>query len=184
MRKYIFGLVAAAACAFSSASMAQYYASVAGGRGQIPLECSASSACDKDGDAYRFIAGHRFPGGVSFELGLADFGSATETGSSGRGEFNVTGIMAGVSTDLPLSSSFGFISRFGIAKLRTQLDVAGPSSGARLTDSNVAPYVGLGLYVTPWQNIRLELSVDQSRAEFQGSKGDVRAFMLGARVLF
>ncbi len=181
MKKHIVGLLAVAACTFSSASMAQYYASVAGGRGQLAVDCSGASTCDKDGDAYRFIAGHRFPGGVSFELGLADFGAATQTGFFGTGEFNVTGITAGVSADLPLGSSFGFISRFGIAKLRSQLEYFG---SGKLTDSNIAPYVGLGLYVTPWQNIRLELSVDQSRAEFQGSKGDVRAFMLGARVLF
>jgi hypothetical protein len=58
------------------------------------------------------------------------------------------------------------------------------AASSRWTDKNVAPYVGLGLYLTPWQNIRLELSVDQSRAEFRGSNGEVRAVMLGARVLF
>jgi hypothetical protein len=184
MKNHIVALAAVAACALSSNVAAQAYASVAGGRGQLPVDCAGSSACDRKGDAYRFLAGHRFPGGLSAEVGLVDYGNATVTSSGATGEFAVTGVTAGIAGDLPLSSSFGFISRFGIAMLRTQLRVSALASGSRSTDKNVAPYVGLGLYLTPWQNIRLELSVDQGRAEFRGSKGEVRAVMLGARVLF
>ncbi|WOB09773.1 hypothetical protein [Piscinibacter gummiphilus] len=184
MKNHIVALAAIAACALSSNVAAQTYASVAGGRGQLSVDCTGSSACDRKGDAYRFLAGRRFPGGISAEVGLVDYGNAKVSSSGATGEFAVTGVTAGIAGDLPLSSSFGFATRFGIAMLRTQLRVSAAISGSQSTDKNVAPYVGLGLYVTPWQNIRLELSVDQSRAEFRGSKGDVRAVMLGARVLF
>jgi hypothetical protein len=184
MKKHFVGLAAVAAWGLSSSAAAQTYASVAGGHGRISVDCAAASACDKKDDAYRFLAGHRFPGGLAAEVGLVDYGRATVTNSGASGEFAVTGITAGAAGDLPLSSYFGFSARLGIAMLRTQLKASAGFSSSRSTDNSVAPYIGLGLYVTPWQNIRLELSIDQSRAEFEGSKGDVRAVMLGARVLF
>lgn len=39
-------------------------------------------------------------------------------------------------------------------------------------------------YVAPWQNVRIELGLDMSRAELNGDKGDVRALLLGVRALF
>ncbi|MBX3625192.1 MAG: hypothetical protein KF892_09285 [Rhizobacter sp.] len=176
MKNHFVGLAAVAACALSSGASAQTYASVAGGQGRIAVECAGASACDTQADAYRFLAGRRFAGGISAEVGLIDFGEATRYDGAGSIDYVVTGITAGAAVDAPISSSFGFFTRLGLAMLRTQVRSS--------TDNTVAPYVGLGLYVTPWQNIRLELSVDQSRAEFRGSKGDVRAVMLGARVLF
>lgn len=184
MKNHILGLAAVAACALPASAAAQTYASVAGGQGRIAVECAGASACDTKGDAYRFLAGRRFAGGISAEVGLIDFGEATRYDGAGSSEYIVTGITAGAAVDAPINSSFGFFTRLGIAMLRTQVRYSVGFSGASSTDNSVVPYVGLGLYVTPWQNIRLELSVDQSRAEFRGSKGDVRAVMLGARVLF
>ena len=184
MKNHFVGLAAVAACALSSGASAQTYASVAGGRGRLPVECTGATTCDKTGTAYRYLAGRRFPGGVSAEFGLADFGKATATdGGGGRAELIVTGITAGAAFDAPLSSWLGLSTRLGIAMLKTELHYSfGAGNGSN--DKNVAPYVGFGLYVMPWQNIRLELSVDQTRAELNGSKGDVRAVMLGARALF
>lgn len=184
MKKHIIGLAAVAACAAPASAAAQTYASVAGGQGRISVDCAGASACDTKADAYRFIAGRRFAGGVSAEVGLIDFGEAARHDGAGSVDYVVTGITAGAAVDAPLSSSFGLFTRLGIAMLRTQVRYSNGFSGASSTDNSVVPYLGLGLYVTPWQNIRLELSVDQSRAEFRGSKGDVRAVMLGARVLF
>lgn len=172
--------VAAAAATISSTAMAQAYLGAAGGRGSIPVNCAGLTSCDKNGDATRFLMGYRFAPGLAAEFGVSDFGTAKQTFGSGTAEITVAAFTLGVAADAPFSRWAGLTSRVGFARLKTEVT----SFGFSQSDTNTAPYVGLGLYVAPWQNVRIELGLDMSRAELNGDKGDVRALLLGVRALF
>ena len=184
MSPYIAGLVAVAASAFATGASAQAYASAAAGRGHIALTCAEPFNCEENDRAHRFIAGHRFAGGLSAELGVIDFGSATFSGAGTTGKYLAAAWTAGVAVDAPLGSWVGFMGRLGVARLKAELHTSNGFSSATTSDNSVAPYVGLGFFVTPWRNIRIEFSVDQSRAELDGDKASVRAVLLGVRTVF
>ena len=181
MNRHIIGLaVAAAAATISSTAMAQAYLGAAGGRGSIAVECAGYSSCDKNGEAYRFLVGYRFAPGISPEFGVSDFGSAKQSVGGSTATTSVSAFTLGVAFDGPLGRWVGLTSRVGVARLKTELRAPGFVG----KDFNTAPYVGAGLYIAPWQNIRIELGFDMSRAEFNGDKGDVGAVLLGVRALF
>jgi len=185
MRKLIVCAAAVTACAMSSGAAAQAYASVAAGRGVIKVDCAGASTCDSSDDpAYRFIAGHRFLNGLAVELGITDYGTASYHGVGTYATVMTNGISAGLAFDAPVNSSFGFISRAGITQLKTEVEISTTFLPVRRTGKNIAPYVGLGLYVMPWRNIRVEAGVDLSRAEVSGEKIDLRALLVGVRLLF
>ncbi|MBL0727715.1 outer membrane beta-barrel protein [Piscinibacter sp. HJYY11] len=181
MTRFITGLaVAAAAATLSSTAMAQAYLGAAGGRGTIPVDCAGLTSCDKKGDATRFLLGYRFAPGIAVEFGVSDFGTAKQAFGSATADITVAAFTLGVAGDAPFGRWAGLTSRVGLARLKTEVT----SFGLHQSDTNTAPYVGVGLYVAPWQNIRIELGLDMSRAELNGDKGDVRAVLLGVRALF
>jgi opacity protein-like surface antigen len=181
MNRLITGLaVATAATAISSTAMAQAYLGAAGGRGSISVECAGLSSCDKKGEASRFLMGYRFAPGIAPEFGVSDFGSAKQTLGSTTVTTSVAAFTFGVAVDAPFGRWAGLTSRVGVARLKTKVS----SFSFSESDANTAPYVGLGLYVAPWRNIRIELGFDMSRAEFDGDKGDVEAVLLGVRAQF
>ena len=180
MNRLITGLAIAGACAtVSSNAMAQAYIGAAGGRSSIPVDCAGMSACDKNGEALRFVVGYRFAA-VAPEFGMIDFGSAKQTLGGTSATTSVTAYTFGASFDAPLGRWAGLTGRVGVARLKTEVDVF---FGGR-SDTNTAPYVGAGFYVAPWPNIRLELGFDTTRAESNGQKGDVSAVLLGVRAQF
>lgn len=181
MNRLVTGLaVAAAAATLSSTALAQAYLGAAGGRGTLPVECAGAFSCDKNGDAYRFLMGYRFAAGIATELGVSDFGTANVSGGGSSANVSVGAFTLGVAFEAPLGRWAGLTSRVGVARLKTEVN----GFGFRQTDTNVAPYVGFGVYVAPWSNTRLEFGADQSRAELNGSKGDVRALLLGVRAFY
>jgi hypothetical protein len=181
MNRLISGFaIAAAAATASSTAMAQAYLGAAGGRGSIAVECAGPSSCDKHGDAYRFLMGYRFAPGIAAEFGVSDFGTAKRTLGGDTATLSVGAFTLGVAVDAPFGRWAGLTSRVGVARLKTEVR----GFGFRQTDTNAAPYVGMGLYIAPWRNIRIELGFDMSRAELNGDKGDVGAVLLGARAEF
>jgi OOP family OmpA-OmpF porin len=170
-------LTALAALTLSTAASAQLYGVVSAGVSKLSFDCGAAASCDKTDTGFKIMGGYKFMPNLAAEIGYFDFGKAKATNLDIKG----TGFGAGVAYHQDLAPNWGVVARGGIAQVKTEL-----SGSTNDSDSNVEPYLGLGIGYRLNKNLSIDGSWDYSRGKY--NKGGIdesgSANMFSAGVTF
>lgn len=181
MKKYAFVLTALMA---ATAAQAQFYGTVAGGTTKLNLDCAGTSACDNSGSGIKLVGGYEFGNGFSLEAGYVSFGKFRATVDGIGLTAKPTAFLLGGAFAMPFSETWGLNARLGVAQVKTKIDARVGAASGSTSDSNAKAYAGVGLTYALSKAVAFELGVDSTQAEFEGEKGTVRMFSLGATVKF
>jgi hypothetical protein len=187
MKKVVLALAAFAASILSTGAMAQAYVGGSVGQGHSDSNCSGVATCDKNGTSYKVFAGYGFDHGVSIEGGYMYFGKAKASDFSGVAlDSEAGGPNIGVALNVPVGTSgFGLGARAGVVSLKTKVtgSVVGFGSASE-SDTKTQGYYGVGASYSFTKNVRMDLGVDFSKAEFGGQKSDLRMGNVGMTYTF
>jgi opacity protein-like surface antigen len=181
MKKFAITVAAAAASLLSTGAMAQVYVSGAAGMGHVSMDCSGIASCDNSDLAVKFTGGYTFGSGFSAELGYIAFGKASASDAGVSGDLKADAFTLGVAYQLPLNDSWGVNFRLGAASVKAKASATDGVTSASDSETNTAPYYGLGLNFALTKNTKFDLGADFSRAELGGEKANVRAVTFGLR---
>lgn len=172
----------------SGAAQAQtaepFYVAVAGGSSHAGLECAGSTSCDKTDTGFKLVGGYHFGNGLSLEVGYLDFGkfvwrAGTETDTTKSKAFLVGGAYA-----LPFNTDWGMNVRLGLAQVKTSGEAIDGAFRFTASDSKAKPYAGLGLTYAVSKSVKVELGIDATQGEIEGTKGTLRLISVGASFAF
>jgi OOP family OmpA-OmpF porin len=189
MKKYVMGVVAAAAALLSTGAMAQGYISFAGGQSNADVDCTGTLSCDNNDTALKVVGGYKFENGFALELGYVDFGKAQArvylAPYTVDVAFESQAFTFGGSFPMNFTPEFAANFRIGVASVKTEGTVSVPTYGIyKESDSAAAPYFGLGLSYAFTTNVAGEVGVDFTKAEITGEKYDLRTVTAGVRFTF
>jgi OOP family OmpA-OmpF porin len=177
--------LAALALATSGAMAQSAYVSGAVGQGEFDESCDGVPNCDTTGTAFKLIGGYQAANGLAGEIGYISFGKAKLSGYGVSAEAEAGGLTLGLAYQANLGSDFGLNFRFGAAAVKTELSASAAGYGSvSESETNWAPYFGIGASYAFTKTVSMVLSADFSKAEFDGAKDDVRAITLGLRFDF
>lgn len=187
-------IVAALLATAAAGASAQAYVSGAVGVGRTNVECKPGVSCDKTGTAFKLVGGYGFGNNLSAELGYLSFGkasasaSATATAPAVSLDIKSAGIALGLAYRIPASQAVDFTMRGGIINMKTKLTGRWGNLSGSDSDTNVAPYVGVGVGYALTPAIKLDASLDLSRSKYnkngESESGNVQAFTVGATFAF
>ena len=185
MKKTASAIVLAALAIASSGAMAGGFVSASVGQGHIDESCEGWPSCDTTDTAFKFVGGYQSPSGLGGEIGYISFGKAKLADGGLSGEAEATALTLGIAYQANLGSDFGLNFRFGLANVKADLKATYAGFGS-ISDSetNWAPYFGIGLSYSFSKVVSLVAAADFSKAEYDGAKDDVRAITLGLRFDF
>ncbi|MCH7343839.1 outer membrane beta-barrel protein [Pelomonas sp. CA6] len=181
-------IVAALLATAAAGASAQAYVSGAVGVGRTNLDCNGVANCDKTGTAFKLVGGYGFGNNLSAELGYLSFGKAKASDATGSIDIKSAGIALGLAYRIPASQAVDFTVRGGIISMKTKLSGRSGNLSGSVSDTNVAPYVGVGVGYALTPAIKLDAGLDLSRSKFDknglNEKGNVQAFTVGATFAF
>ena len=175
----------AAVAALSTSAMAQTYVGASAGAGNLNIDCQGAQQCDKSDTSFKLLGGYRFSNGLAAEVSYQTFGKATVGDKNLSGTIKPTAFGIGAAYQVQLSDTWGLVARLGVDKVNTEINgkVTGVGS-ATVSETKTQPYFGAAVNYAITKELRLELAVDGSKAEFNGEKGDVRSYNLGVNYSF
>lgn len=179
------GLLLAAAAQAQSALSTGPYLIVAAGQSAFEADCSGLQSCDKSDNAFKFIGGYRFGGGLAVEGVVLDFGKTTGALGGASADLQVRAVGVGAALHADLAPRLGVTLRLGLANVRAQ--GTGSFGGSQVlseSDSTMEAYAGVGLNFAFTKTLALEAGWDGTRGELNGDGGRVSAFTLGLKLSF
>lgn len=182
-RHILFATAAAALLALPA--FASPYVDLVAGRSTADVDCSGTTACDKNSTALRATVGYAFTPHLAAEFSYADFGklhaSAVVPGVGGvDASARLRSAGLGVAGTLPLGDSWALGARLGVASNRSTVS----GNGASETQTSTEPYVGISGRYALSKTVALGLALDHTRASYDGEKTDVVSLGLGLRLVF
>ncbi len=181
--------VIVAAVAASPAIAQTPYVELGVGRSHASVDCAGTTSCDRDGTAVRAIVGYEFAPQWAVEASVADLGRVRAAGNvpgvgNVQAKVSLRSVGLGVAGTLPLSDSWSFVGRLGVASNRTS--ISGTALGQSASDSQrkTAATAGLALHYALSKTASVGLTLDRTEAEYDGEKAAVVAFGVGARWRF
>lgn len=190
MQKHLTILALASATLLASgAAQAQNTANAGGyllgafGQSSFDVDCSGTSACDKNGSMTKLVAGYRLGSGVAIEGVFMNFGKATARDSGLDIAIKIQAAGLGAAFTADLSPALNGTLRVGVASVKTTGDVTGALSGS-ISERKTKPYFGLGLGYKFSPSVWLEGGFDSTTGEIEGDDGRVSAFSIGLGLRF
>lgn len=189
-RKNLFAIVAGLTMMAASGAYAQGYIGGAVGAGNVDVDCTGLTSCDKSNTGYKLYGGYQFAGGWAAELAYFDWGKVTGTGTltglgTGSGKLRATAVGVGVAYFFPMSPEWVPAVRLGIARSTgktTLTDTVGTISD---TTRSTEAYFGLGIGYKMAPNLFLTGEMDFSRVKYLSTEKDsTRLISVGVRYAF
>ncbi|MGY4827592.1 outer membrane beta-barrel protein [Sphaerotilaceae bacterium SBD11-9] len=185
MKKTASAIVLAALAIASSGAMAGGFVSGSVGQGHIDESCDGVPSCDTTDTAFKLVGGYQNQSGFGGEIGYISFGKAKLSGYGVSGEIKATALTLGIAYQATnQESDFGLNFRFGAANVKADLQASYAGYSVSDSETNWAPYFGIGLSYAFTKAVSLVVAADFSKAEYDGAKDDVRAITLGLRFDF
>lgn len=163
---------------------APYYVTVAGGQSHFNVDCSGASSCDSSDTGVKLVGGYQFGNGLSLELGYIDFGKASARLGTSSQSLKANAFMLGGAYAMPLNSDWGLNVRLGLAQVKTKLDETTGALRDSASQSKAKVYAGFGVTYAATKTIKVDLGIDSTQGEVQGSKGTLRLISAGATFAF
>lgn len=157
------------------------YLAVGAGVSKYNDSCEGLSQCDTTGTGFKFTGGYALGNGFAVEGVYLNFGKSSASAAGLSVEVKSTAFGLGGAYTLPLSSSWDFVARLGVARVKTKGTVIGLGSAS---DTGTSPYFGLALGWKMSPSTYLELGWDSTQARFEGEKESVSALTLGLGLRF
>jgi len=179
-KQTVLGLALVAA---SAAASAQGYGSISIGTARLDADCTGATTCDKSGNAFKILGGYKFAPNLAWEVGYFDFGKARAADAGVSGEIKTNAFGGGVAFHQDLSADWNFVGRAGIAQVKTKITGTAGGLSASDSDSNIQPYLGLGVGYKLNKTMSIDGAWDFTRSKYDKNgatfKGNVNAFSLG-----
>lgn len=179
-----------AAFALSGAASAQsVYGVVSLGSSRLDLDCTGATSCDKTDTAYKLLGGYKFSPNFAVEAGVLGFGKARASDATVAADISNTAIGGGVAFHQDLAANWNFVARLGLASVKTKLSgtVAGFGSVSD-SDTNVAPYAGVGIGYKLSKTVSVDGAMDFSRSKYDkngvNESGNLSAVSIGLTFAF
>jgi OOP family OmpA-OmpF porin len=178
-------LIALAVLAVSTAASAQnLYGVVSAGVSKLSFDCGTAPSCDKTDTAFKLLGGYKFAPNWAGEIGYMDFGKAKLSGGGANLDIKVNGFGGGVAYHQDIAPAWNFVARLGIAQMKTKLSGSAPGIGsASESDSNIEPYLGLGVGYKLSKTVSIDGAFDYSKGKFNklgiDESGNANAFSVG-----
>jgi OOP family OmpA-OmpF porin len=162
------------------------YIDIAVGQSKVNVDCAGTTSCDDTGALARAIVGYGFAPSWAAELTLAQLGQLKAAGNvPGVGNVQATAklrsIGLGVAGTWPLNDSFAFTGRLGVASNKTSLSGSVGAFSATDSETNTAPYAGIGLSYALNKTVSASFTVERNQIEFDGEKASVTSVALGLK---
>ena len=192
-RKNLLAIAAGLTMMAASGVYAQGYLGAGVGAGNIDVDCTGVTDCDKSNTGYKVYGGYQFGGGWAAELGYFGWGKVTGSGTlagvgTGTGKLRATGVGVGVAYFFPVAPDWVPVVRLGIARNTGKLTATDTTNGGGSisdTTHSTQPYFGVGIGYKMMPQLFLTGEVDFSRVKYLDSeKADVRLISIGLRYAF
>ena len=189
-RKNLLAIVAGLTMMAASGVYAQGYLGAGVGQGNIDVDCTGLTSCDKSSTGYKVYGGYQFGGGWAAELGYFDWGKVTGVGTldevgTGSGKLRATGVGVGVAYFFPVAPDWVPVVRLGVARNTGKVTLTDSVGSISDTTHSTQPYFGLGIGYKLMPQLFLTGEIDFSRVKYLDSeKADVRLISIGARYAF
>ncbi len=195
MKKIV--LASLLATAFGAAS-AQGYIGGSAGLTSFDVDCDGTTRCDTSDAGLKLYAGYKFNPAFALELGYLDFGKVQADGYLAgyvggfyfssptfmSTQIDVSGVTVSAALRGAFTPALNGVLRLGIASITTESSAKLLGSSGSASETNAAPYLGLGLEYAFTKNLKGTVSADFSRFEVDGETGSVRMVGIGAQYDF
>ncbi len=181
-------LATASLMAGSAASAADVEVGLSAGIDTGRVDCVASAPCDRRSNHVKLSAAYRLGETTDvqftvFNAGKFDGGDTTPLGTEFGGTFKVSGVALSAGYRWDIAPQWRLRAHAGLASVRTSFDYINPVWGSA-SQSNVQPWVGLGLAYAVSPTLRLGLDADLTRFKVHTTRGPVRMLGLAAQFSF
>ena len=175
-------IAAAALFGASGGAFAQSYVGLGLGSAKFNVNCTGTTNCSGTDTGSKIFGGFRFQPNLAAELGYLDFGRAKFTAGGNAATIKNSAIGVGLAFSGSFTPDWSGVARVGLARVRTELSVAGGVGNTSKTSSNAYGGLGLGYAVT--KMVSLDAAVDFTQGKLNGQSGGLRLFTLGATFNF
>jgi hypothetical protein len=173
----------------SANAFAQAYVTVAAGGSTASFNCTktylgATISCDEGGFTYKVMGGYEFDSRTAFEAAFVNVPGVDYSSYNER--FHTRMLVLNAAYRVPLSRMVSIPLRIGAARVRSQYDMPEDPPYVETSETRTiwSPYVGLGVTVSVFKFVMVEVGVDFARAEVAGQRGVYKALTAGARFHF
>lgn len=175
-------ILAAVLTAVAGMASAQGYAGALAGLTKFDSnDCPKQTSCDNSDAGFKVYGGYQLAPNFAVEAGYTDFGKS----SIGKGDarltrdataYTVLAVLRGQVMD-----KLTGVGRFGWARVKVNEQQRG---GAKVSDGNVAMYVGAGVEYAVNSAFKITGAADFTKAEFRDESGTVYLIGVGAQYGF
>lgn len=181
--KWAFVILASAA---TTTAMAQGYVGASVGQSDFKVDCSGLTSCDTKDTGYKVFGGYMFMPNFGVELGWADLGKATGSGTfdingvnvNGTGDLKSRGVFVAAIGVFPFGDASVF-GKLGVANLKTKLSVSalGVSDSDSTTSTGV--FFGLGAGYEFTRNLGARIEWERYRIKYGDEKDNADLLSIG-----
>lgn len=189
-RKNLLAIAAGLTMMAASGVYAQGYVGAGVGAGNVDVDCSGLTSCDKSNTGYKIYGGYQFGGGWAAELAYFDWGKVTGTGTitglgTGSGKLRATGVGVGVAYFFPVAPDWVPVVRLGVARTTGKATLTDTVGSISDTTHSTQPYFGLGIGYKLMPQLFLTGEVDFSKVKYLSTeKDDTRLISIGVHYAF
>ena len=193
MRKRVLPIVAAMAMMVSGAALGQGYFGAGAGVGNIDVDCTGLTTCDKSDTGFKLYGGYALSGPLTVEAvyfnwgkvkgsGLFDIGTGLVTGT---GDLKADGFGVGVAYFIPAGPDWMPVLRAGVMRNKGKLTVSALGLSAGESHNKTTPYFGVGIGYKLQPNLFITGDADFSKVKYADSEtANTRLLSIGVRFTF